>query len=107
MTSDYAEKIFNEEIVHSYKIMYEKLVETINKNKGLLKQISQLSKEKNELIKQVNSLRSGMEDTQNELKRVKKTVRMLKSSTTTLDHMLMMGRTTKGHEGLGFKEERS
>ena len=107
VTSDYAQKIFEKEIVHSYKIMYEKLVETVNKNKGLLKQISQLSKEKNELIKQVNSLKSGMEETQNELKWVKKTVRMLKSSTTTLDHMLMMGRITKGHEGLGFKEEMS
>ena len=100
------EEIFNEEMVHSYKIMYEKLVETINENKRVLKQISQLSKEKNELIKQVNNLKSRMEDTQNELEQVKKTPRMLNSNTTALDQILMMGRT-KGHEGLGFKEERS
>ena len=47
----------------SYKIIYEKLVETVNENGGFLRQISQLSKEKNELIKQVNSLKSGIEDT--------------------------------------------
>ena len=40
------EEISNEEMVHSYKIMYEKLVETVNENKRVLKQISQLSKEK-------------------------------------------------------------
>ena len=39
-----------------------------------LKQISQLSREKNDLIEQVNSLKSKMEDTQNELEQVKKTV---------------------------------
>ena len=47
-----------------------------------------------------------MEDTKNELEQVKKTVRIINSSTIALDYFLMMGRTTKGHEGLGFKEER-
>ena len=61
-TSNDDEEIFDEEMVHSYKIMYEKLVESVNENRGLLKQISQLSEEKNELIKQVNSLKFGMED---------------------------------------------
>ena len=49
--NDDDKEIFDEEMTHSYKIMYEKLVETINENKGLLKQISQLYKEKNELVK--------------------------------------------------------
>ena len=30
---------------------------------------------------------------------------MLTSGTTTLDQILMIGSTTKGHEGLSFKEE--
>ena len=55
-----------EEVAHSYHMMHEKLEETINKNEGMIKQISQLTREK-ELIKQVNKLKSEMEDTQNEL----------------------------------------
>ena len=61
------EEISDEEMTHSHKIMYEKLVEIVYENRGLLKQISQLSREKNELIELLNSLKSGMEDTQNEL----------------------------------------
>ena len=49
--SDDDEEISDEEMTHSYKIMYEKLVETINENRGLLKQISELCREKNELVK--------------------------------------------------------
>ena len=45
------EEISDEKIEHSYKIMYEKLVETVYENKGLLKKISQMCKEKNELVK--------------------------------------------------------
>ena len=65
--------------------MYKKLVETVNENRGFLKQISKLSRENNELIKQVNSPKSEMEDTHNELERVKKIVRMLNFGTTVLD----------------------
>ena len=101
------EEISNEKMVHSYKVMYEKLVEIVNENRVLLKKISQLSRENNELIKQVNSLKSGMEDTQNELEQVKKIVRMPNYGTTSLDQILMMRRTTKGHEGLRFKGESS
>ena len=39
-TSGDDEEISDEEMAHSYKIMYEKLVETINENKRVLKQIS-------------------------------------------------------------------
>ena len=59
-------------------------METVNENIGLLEQISQLSRLKKGLIKQVITLKSGMEDTQNELKRVKKTIRMLNSGIITL-----------------------
>ena len=31
------EEIFDKEMTDSYKIMYEKLVENVNENKGLLK----------------------------------------------------------------------
>ena len=33
-------EISDEEMINSYKIMYEKLAETINENRGFLKQIS-------------------------------------------------------------------
>ena len=36
-TNDDDKEIFDEEMVHSYKIMYEKLVEVVNENRGLLK----------------------------------------------------------------------
>ena len=61
--NDDDEEISDEKMTHSYKIMYEKLVDTVNENRGLLKEIYQLSREKNELIKQVNNLKFGMEDT--------------------------------------------
>ena len=48
-------------------MMYEKLVEAVNKNERLIKQISHLTREKNKLIKQVNGLKSDLDDAQNEL----------------------------------------
>ena len=54
------EEISNEEIRHFFKVMYEKLGDAVNKNKGLLKQISKLSREKNELVKQVNVLKDEL-----------------------------------------------
>ena len=65
-TSDDDEEIFDEAMTHSYKIMYEKLVETINKNMGLLKQISQLCKKKNKLVKLINVLKNEKEESLNE-----------------------------------------
>ena len=64
--SDNDKDVSDEEMAHSYKIMYEKLVETINENKGLLKHISQLCREKNEIIKQVNMLKNKKEESLNE-----------------------------------------
>ena len=46
------EEISNEKMVHSYKVMYERLVEALNENKILHKKISQLSSEKDDLVKQ-------------------------------------------------------
>ena len=64
--SDNDKDVSDEEMAHSYKIMYEKLVETVNENKGLLKHISQLCREKNDLIKQVNVLKNEKEESLNE-----------------------------------------
>ena len=41
---------------------------------------------------------------QSELEQLKKRVRMLNYGTTSLYHVLYMGRTSKGHEGLGYKK---
>ena len=43
----------------------------------------------------------------NELEQIKKTIRMMNSSTTALEHILVMGKRNKDHEGLGFKGENS
>ena len=43
----------------------------------------------------------------NELKQIKKTIRMMNSNTTALEHILVMGKRNKDHEGLGFKGENS
>ena len=56
--SDNDEEIFDEEMTHSYKIMYQKMMETVHENRGLLKKISQLCREKNELVKQVHVLKN-------------------------------------------------
>ena len=71
------EEIFDEEMTHSYKITYEKLVETIKENKGLLEHISQLCREKNDLFKQDNVLKIENEESLNELEHIKKTMRMM------------------------------
>ena len=52
--------IFYEEMAHSYQIMNEKLAGAVTKNRGLLKHISLLNREKEELIKQVNELKDKM-----------------------------------------------
>ena len=97
------EEIFDEEMTRSYKIMYEKLVEIVNENKGLLKKISQLCREKNEFVKQVNVLKNENEESLNKLEQIKKTMRMMNSGHTTLDQILLMGKSTKDQEGLWFK----
>ena len=56
------EEIFDEEMAYSYKIMYEKLAETVIENRGMLLKISQLCREKNELVKQVNMLKNENEE---------------------------------------------
>ena len=101
------EEISNKEMAHSYKIMYEKLVETMNENKRLLKQISQLCRKKNEFVKQVNVFKNEKEGYLNELEQIKVTMWMMIYGTTTLDQILLMGRTTKDHKGLDFMKERS
>ena len=88
------EEISNEEITHSYKIMYEKLVETVNENRGLIKRISEPWREKNELIKQVNVLKNEKEKSLNELEQIKKTMCMMNSSTIALNQILLMGKST-------------
>ena len=82
--SDDDEEIFDEGMTHSYKIMYEKLVETVNENRGLLKKISGLCRKKNELVKQVNVLKNEKEESLNELEQIKTTMQMMNSGTTAL-----------------------
>ena len=63
-------------------------MEAVNENKDLHKQVSQLCSEKEELVKQNNVLLDKVckqEETINELEQMKKTVRLLNSSTTTFE----------------------
>ena len=102
------EEISNEEMVHSYKVMDERLVKALNENKVLHKHVSQLCSEKDELAKQNNVLLdklSKQEETLNELEQMKKIVSMLNFGTMTMEHILELGKRTKDHEGLGLKEE--
>ena len=52
------EEISDEEMVHSYMVMYEKLVKALNENQDLRKQFSLLSNEKEDLVKQNSTLRN-------------------------------------------------
>ena len=82
------EEISDDEMVCSYKVMYEKLMEALNENKELHKQVSQLCSEKEELVKQNNVFLDKVceqEEIINELEQMKKTVRILNSGTTTLE----------------------
>ena len=50
------EEISDEEMFHSYKVMYEKLVEALNENQDIRRKVSLLGNEKEELVKQNNML---------------------------------------------------
>ena len=50
------EEISDEEMVHSYRVMYKKLVKALNENQDLRKQVSLLRNEKENLVKQKNML---------------------------------------------------
>ena len=87
MESGDDEEISDEEMILSYKVMYEKLVDAINENRGLLKKIFQLCREKNEIAKHVNMLKDELlkhGESLNELEQIKKTMQLINSSTTTL-----------------------
>ena len=81
------EEISIEEMVHSYKVMYEKLVDALNENKVLHKQISLLCSEENEFVKQNNMLHDKLYkqgESLNELKQIKKNIHMMNFGTMTL-----------------------
>ena len=85
-------------------------MDAVNENRGLLKKTSQLCREENKLIKQVNVLKDELlkhRGSLNELEQIKKTMQMMNFGIMALDHILMMGKTTKGHKGLSFMEENS
>ena len=50
------EEISDEEMVHSYRVMYKKLVKALNENQDLRKQFSLLSNEKEDLVKRTTML---------------------------------------------------
>ena len=52
-------------------------------------------------------LKNEKEESSNEFEHIKKIMQMMNSSTTALDKILLMGKTTKDHEGLELKGESS
>ena len=98
----------DDEMVHSYKVMYEKQVKGLNENHDLRKQVSLLGNKKEDLVKQNNMLRDKVSqhgESLCELKKMKKFVRMLNSGTTILEWILEMGKRAEDRGGLGFKGE--
>ena len=73
----------------------------------MLKPISQLCRKKNELVKQVNVLKSENNESLNKFEQIKTTMLMMNFGTMTLNQILLMGRMTKDHKGLDFREESS
>ena len=68
-------------------------MDALNEKKVLHKHISLLCGEKNELVKQNNVLHDNLskqEESLNELEHIKKTMRMMNSSTTALEHILVI-----------------
>ena len=45
------EEISDEEMVHSYRVMYKKMVEALNENQNLQRQVSLLNNEKEDFVK--------------------------------------------------------
>ena len=73
----------------------------------MLKPISQLCRKKNDLVKQVNVLKSENNESLNKFEQIKKTMLMMNFGTMTLNQILLMGRMKKDHKGLDFREESS
>ena len=89
----------------SYIILYESWVNTVKINENLQGQVLQLSQDNGALKKEVATLKrevlkNGM--ALFELDYLRKIVRMMNLGTTSLDHILYMGTTSKAQEGRGY-----
>ena len=92
------ENISYEKMAHSYKVMYEKLVDIVKKNKVMNKKISLLCSEENKLFKQNNVLKNELfnqRESLNKLEQIKKTMCMMNYGTTTFNQILVIGKGKK------------
>ena len=88
-------------------MLYENWIDAIELNKTLQAQILELGKSKGTLEKEVVVLKEEISKNsiaQYDLEQLKRRVRMLNLGTTSLDHILGMGKSSKGNEGLGYRK---
>ena len=82
--------------------MYDTWLQTMRMNQKLIKQNTQSSKEKNELLEKVRSLEAKLandDDIQVELNQMKKSIKMLNYGSSKLDHILSLGKAARDHAG--------
>ena len=92
------DEISNEELACSYTIQYESWVSIVKINEDLQGQVHQLSQDIRSLKKEVNTLKEEIlknNMAQSELEHLRKIIRMMNSRTSSLDHILCMGTTSK------------
>ena len=95
----------------SYKMMFVKWEEVYNENVTLMSQVSNLLDDKAKLESEVIHYKSLLADKDNQLlavtkklKNTKKSLKMMNFRTQKLDHILLIGKYSSDHHGLGYQD---
>ncbi|PON99332.1 hypothetical protein TorRG33x02_048750 [Trema orientale] len=113
--SDSDESELNEESIRaSYENMYSQWIRVVDQNRSLEGRNSALIQDKENSENKVQKLEAllaekeaKLKEVSAELERTQKSLKMLNSGTSKLDHILSVGKTSSDHKGLGFKGEHS
>ena len=104
--------INNKKTFHeSYKMLFVKWEEVYNENVTLMSQVSNLLDDKAKLESEVIHYKSLLADKDNQLlavtkklKNTKKSLKMMNFRTQKLDHILLIGKYSSDHHGLGYQD---
>ncbi|XP_057785954.1 uncharacterized protein LOC131003485 [Salvia miltiorrhiza] len=99
-------------LTENYELMYKKCVAVLELNKSLSTQLSNVSKERDELVDlcekqkvELVTLRQTMKSKIGELEHHKKRVKMMNTGTEKLDEILENGHSSGNKAGLGFQSK--
>ncbi|XP_024030940.1 uncharacterized protein LOC112094406 [Morus notabilis] len=108
------EELTEETIQEAYETMFNKWVLVVKKNKSLRERVDELIKE-NDVLKratvnyefQAVENEKKLQETRAELEHTQKSLKIMNSGTTKLDHILSIGKASGDRHGLGYIGESS